>query len=460
MATEYSSTLLNSYLFPLSQSQESGDGTPSDDQYFSDDEHGHSHFTRGGDTKQMKRYAEELLQHERSTIQVKPDDTVIITPHLPQLPNEILARIMHYVLKPGPGMYGRDNRQIDQQLDLCTCTLVNKQFYAIAYPLLWREPVLELGRTQLQRINDSLATKEAPPVGHYVRNLRLDNQICNDTELLRLMPHIPHLETLSIENDTDNYLPLMTSTSLQQLPHHCPHLTSLTLWRIDLSEAALRAIGHHCHQLTDIDFNLITDLQDDFLSALSHCPLKTIRLCHMGERILLTETLVLEMTKKDLTELHLTIYEPSGLIMKIANKHNKTTVVPCWPRLQVLNLECCDGIDDATFIAFIKTHPDLQVLRLDGANLTNASLDAMAVSLRGLHSVMFNNVNGISSGGVRRWIQNCPRLVFVEFQQCDQIVGRDVLLETDNDVLRGFLKLKKHDIFKIHRAQGTGNAHG
>ncbi|ORZ06521.1 hypothetical protein BCR42DRAFT_160305 [Absidia repens] len=182
----------------------------------------------------MKRYAEGLLQHERSNIQVKPDDTVIITLHLQQLPNEILAHIIHYVLEPEHVMSQPDSRQIDQQLDLCTCILVNKQFYAVAYPLLWREPVLSSDLTQLQRMIDYLVTKE-PPMGHYVRKLRLDNITCNDNELLRLMTHIPHLETLSIGNDTDNYLPPITSTSLQHLPHHCPHLTSLTLWRIHLS---------------------------------------------------------------------------------------------------------------------------------------------------------------------------------------------------------------------------------
>ncbi|ORZ07455.1 hypothetical protein BCR42DRAFT_426288 [Absidia repens] len=409
----------------------------------------------------MKDYAEELLQHERSTIQVKPDGTVIITPHPQQLPNEILARIIHYVLEPEPGTYRPDSRRVCEQLDLCTCTLVNKQFYAVAYPLLWREPVLKFNLTQLQRMIDYLATKESP-MEHYVRKLDLDNITCNDTELLRLMTHIPHLETLSIANRNDEHFPPMTSRSLQHLPHHCSHLTSLTLSHIHLSKATICAIGQHCHQLTELVFSITTGLQDDFLSALSNCPLQRIRICRTDESIL-TEKLVMDMTRfQDLTELDLSILEPSGLIMKIANnlqQKNKTAVVPCWPRLKVLKLECCDDIDDATFICFIKTHPHLEFLRLDGANLTNASLDAMAVSLRGLRKVLFNRVNGISAGGVRRWIQNCQGLAFVMFRHCNQIVKRDVL-ETCKDLPRGSLILKKHDIFKIRHAQETGNVHG
>ncbi|CAO3593638.1 unnamed protein product [Absidia cylindrospora] len=425
---------------------------PSDDnQYASDDEH--EHFTRG-DAKQMKRYAEELLQHERSTIKVKSDGTVIITPHPRQLPNEILEHIINYLLEEtDSNMHRPDSRQMDQQLDLCTCTLVNKQFYAIAHPLLWREPVFEFDPTQLQRMLDCLATATTKqPPGHHIKRLELDFITCTDTELLLLMTHIPHLETLSLANPngTDTYLPI-TSTSLQHLPRYCSKLTSLSLSHIRLSEATIRAVGQHCHQLTKLELYCVVGLRDDFLSALSNCPLKKIRYCHVGERIL-TEKLVMDMTRfQDLTELNLTIFEPSSVIMTIANN----TTAP-WPRLKILNLGQCDAIDDATFICFIKSHPHLQVIRLDGATLTDASLDAMAVSLRDLRRLILIKVNSISSGGVRRWIHNsCQRLVSAKFQDCDQIVARDVL-ETYNDHV-GFLNLNEHDIAKIRSAQGNGN---
>ncbi|ORZ07471.1 hypothetical protein BCR42DRAFT_495998 [Absidia repens] len=249
MAIKYISTLLNNYLLPLYQSQESGDG---------------------GDTKQMNA-TPRTLQHERSNIQVKPDDTVIITLHL----HNSRMKSWHTL---SITFLSLNIRQIDQQLDLCTCILVNKQFYAVAYPLLWREPVLSSDLTQLQRMIDYLHLDRETGDG-YDKISRLDR-----------------VETLD---------------------------------------------------------------------------LRTFRPYH-GNR---------QQTQQD-----------SG--------------VPCWPRLQVLNLNCCDDIDDATFICFINTHPHLQELRLEGANLTNASLDAMAVSLRGcLRKVWFIRVHGISAGGVRRWIQ-------------------------------------------------------
>lgn len=69
----------------------------------------------GGDHKQMKRYAEEILQHERRTIQVNPDGTVIIIPHPRQLPNEILARIIDHVNET---LQRYSYRRVGQQHDL------------------------------------------------------------------------------------------------------------------------------------------------------------------------------------------------------------------------------------------------------------------------------------------------------------------------------------------------------
>ncbi|CAO3593641.1 unnamed protein product [Absidia cylindrospora] len=428
--------------------------TSDNDQYVSDNEHGHSYFTRG-DTKLMKRHAEEILHHERST---QPDGTVIITPRPPQLPNEILARIINHVDETpqrAQAYLQHDTRQIEQQLDLWTCTLVNKQFYAIANPVLWQEPVLELG---LEVLLNCLAANEQP-LGHHIKRLYLDNTTCTDTEFLRLMPHIPHLASLLIDNtdDTIAYFPPMTSTSLQHLPRYCSQLTSLTLARTPVSDAIFLALGQHCHQLTDLYLQGVEGLRDDFLSALSRCPLKKFQLCLLGPERILTDTMMMTLTRfQDLEELSLSLREPSTSIMTIAN--NTTTTVP-WPRLKDLHLGSSYAIDDATFLCFLKQHPHLQVVYLDGATLTDASLDAMAVSLYDLRRLVLRKVHGISSGGVRRWIQNgCQRLVSAEFRHCDQIVARDVLA-TYKVKDRFCLRFSEHDIANIRRAQTTGNHH-
>ncbi|ORZ07077.1 hypothetical protein BCR42DRAFT_426324 [Absidia repens] len=421
------------------------DGTK-DNQYESDDtEHGYCHFTRG-DIKQIKRYTEEILQHERSTIQVKSDGTVIITPHPRQLPNEILARIIHHIdetTQPAYILFG--SRHPDQQRDLHACTLVNRQFYALANPLLWQE--LEFHDTiHLQRLLDGLAASEQS-LGNHVRKIQLNNVACTDAQLLLLMTHVRHLETLSLENvNFTNDFPPITNTSLQHLPRYCSQLTSLKLFNIGLSDATIRAIGQHCRRLCQL--TLCGYLSDDGLATLASCPLQRLQLFHEDIENMLTEKMVMDMIRfQDLTHLDLSLFEPSSLIMTISN--NKITTGVPWPHLKYLSLDLCYDIDDATLICFIKTHPHLQEIRLKEARaLTDASLAAMAVSLCDLRRCIFEMMNGISSRGARQWIQNCQRLKRVQFRQCRQIKATDIL-ETLDDDNSDYLCLDEHDIAKI-----------
>lgn len=161
---------------------------------------------------------------------------------------------------------------------------------------------------------------------------------------------------------------------------------------------------------------------------------------------------------KALTYLRISLCEPSSLIMTLANNNN-TTTAPCWPDLKTFSLDSCNDIDNASFICFINAHSHLQFLSLENpTTLTDASLDAMAVSLHDLRECFLGGMNGISSGGVRRLIQKCQRLGLIRFQECDQIVASDVL-ETFVDNNDDYLYLNEHDIAKIRSAQGTGNVH-
>ncbi|ORY95187.1 hypothetical protein BCR42DRAFT_457622 [Absidia repens] len=85
-------------------------------------------------------HGEKFFSMNEAPFKSKSDGTVIITPHPRQLPNEILARIIHHIdetTQPAYILFG--SRHPDQQRDLHACTLVNRQFYALANPLLWQE---------------------------------------------------------------------------------------------------------------------------------------------------------------------------------------------------------------------------------------------------------------------------------------------------------------------------------
>ncbi|CAO3588586.1 unnamed protein product [Absidia cylindrospora] len=382
-------------------------------------------------TQQMKRYAED---HEKSTIQVKPDGTGIITPSFRPLPNEILARIIDYVLElPNGQLFLRHIYQHTQQRDLYTWTLVNRQFYAIANPLLWQEQLLD-GMVQpghMQRLLDCLAVTQQHSLGHYIRTLSFNDTSCTNDEFLRLMPYIRHLTSLKIENMTfATNLHAITNQSLQHFPRHCPHLTSLTLINIYLSQATIHTIGQHCHQL--VDFTLISadGLWFDTFCALSCCPLEKLTLTYDADQFrddeqrkttggILTENMVMDMTRfQDLTHLILKGFATCSLIITQNNNNNNI----CWPCLNTLELGDGDTIDDTTWIHFMQLHPHLASIELSNAHLTDASLDAMAVYLGDLSSLVFNHVDGISSVGVRRLIRNCTQLVYAGFNACGNIV--------------------------------------
>ncbi|ORZ07361.1 hypothetical protein BCR42DRAFT_472236 [Absidia repens] len=437
-----------------------------------DDEHGHSHFTCD-DSKQIQWHAEKILQNqnEGSTIQIKPDDTAIITPHPRHMPNEILECIFNHVAQKSkrlPCLYGSQER--DQRKDLYTCTLVNKLFYAIVNPLLWHEPVLDADPTHVQRLLDCLAATERP-LGHDVRKLYLRNTTCTDHQLLCLMTHVRHLETLSIDNDKplyDDDDPIaaapITNTSLQQLPRYCSQLTSLDLYNMDLSTVTLRAIGQHCLRLTEFTLFFNVKPWDGVLSALTHCPLEKLRItCDDAQWGTLTEHMVTDIAKfQGLTYLCLSVFQHSRLIMtlftnKRMKKTNKDTTTVPWPRLKTLSLDLCYDMDETSFIDFIKTHPHLQSITLEGAALTDVSLKAMAMYLHHLSDLTLYGVNSITSGGVRQLVQACHRLVFFQFYLCDPIVPSDILPAYENGTANFILY--KTDLVKIRNAQGTEDIH-
>ncbi|CAO3593779.1 unnamed protein product [Absidia cylindrospora] len=122
----------------------------------------------------------------------------------------------------------------------------------------------------MQRLLDCSAT-----MGYYVRSLVLDSNICTDTQLLLLMTHICHLETL-----------LQTISPITSTLRYCSQLTSLKLSHIILSDATICAIGHHCRQLCELTVNSSLGLPDYLLSALVNCPLKRLDLCYPGTDVL------------------------------------------------------------------------------------------------------------------------------------------------------------------------------
>ncbi|ORZ07323.1 hypothetical protein BCR42DRAFT_495914 [Absidia repens] len=372
-----------------------------------DNEYGDSHFT-GGDTKKIRCYAEEIVHHERSTIQVKPDGTVSIIPHPRQLPNEILACIIDYVAEPAhPHGCKFNSRELAQQIDLYTCTLVNKQFNSVANRVLWQEPILDIGPVHMQQLLDCLAATEQP-MGQYIRRLVLLDNTCDSSRLLRPVTHRSDLQGFFIGNeDFSNEVSPIASGSLEHLPRRCPRLfTPEPNYYQTLGDISC-AIAHYCHHLTELyvacGYDIVTS---------------------------------------------------ANIFQRNIKKMDSTMVL--WPHLKILRLSHAFDIDSTSFIYFIERHPHLELIYLVGAHLMDASLDAMTVFLPNLCKLFLDDASEISPGGMHRLIQHCQKLMLVEFGRC-KFVASDHL-EMHNDHWHRLI-LKENNITKIRDALGTGNVH-
>ncbi|ORZ07328.1 hypothetical protein BCR42DRAFT_426069 [Absidia repens] len=385
-------------------------GRTSDIQCVSDDKkYGNSHFTHG-DTEKMERYDEEMIHHERSTIQVISDDTVTNLPHLRRLPNEILECIIDHaagLLIPHNSVCHNGRWfGFEQQRALYTCTLVNKQFHSVANRVLWQEPTLYVSRTHMQQLLDCLGATEKP-LGQYIRRLVLLDTSCADSQYLRPMGQISDLEAFlnGTEDFTTKVSPLTSSSNLEYLPRRCPRLFTPEPNNNQTLGDTGRAIAHYCHHLTELSVTCGYDI----------------------------------MTSANLFQ------------------RNNIKKMVLWPHLEILRLDHAFDIDSTTFIDFIKSHPHLELIRLRDAHLTDASLDALTVFLPHLRQLLLDNASEFSSGALLRLIQHCQKLVLVELLKC-KFMMTDLLETLDNDVHE--VSLKENDIANIRRAQKTGkNVH-
>ncbi|CAO3601192.1 unnamed protein product [Absidia cylindrospora] len=81
-----------------------------------------------------------------------------------------------------------------------------------------------------------------------------------------------------------------------------------------------------------------------------------------------------------------------------------------WPRLTVCYLQGCDDMEDQDVIRFIKTHPHLEKLELSGNDFTDTVLYAIADTLPRLTYLDLSASWEFTHHGVRRIVLKCPLL--------------------------------------------------
>jgi hypothetical protein len=97
-----------------------------------------------------------------------------------------------------------------------------------------------------------------------------------------------------------------------------------------------------------------------------------------------------------------------------------------WPHLESLLLYPYNSIDESALIQFIKSHPALQYLNLEGGfPISDAILDTMAIYLEHLVDLALDSktTSTASPDSILRLIYACPHLTSIEFFGCNNTLS-------------------------------------
>ncbi|ORZ06516.1 hypothetical protein BCR42DRAFT_427274 [Absidia repens] len=366
------------------------------------------------DKNHLKRYARDITDYTATEIEIKHNGVIVLTPHFRQFPSELVTLIVSHCL---------------EQRDLWALSLVSKQFYTIANPLLWCAPKIQHS-VALDKFLYSVATFQ-PPMGFIIRKMNFSCPQWNDVHFSLLIPHLRHLEELNINGSVLN-----VKESFRHLPRHCPNLTSVDLECSTISSAAYTELGLHCHHLCQLTLRFVPYLSSDSLKFLLNCPLQKLTFifnyCHEQKKCedmmrgLWQFTLLTHLVMKNMNALH------GRLVMQ-----QNSEIHPPWPRLSLLHIDSCDKITDSDLTSFANSHPHLMELRLGRADLiTDSSLFAIASALPCLTTLYLNCNTTISENGILKLIEKCLQLTSLTLMHCTRIPWK--VTQLDHEAIESY----------------------
>ncbi|ORZ11610.1 hypothetical protein BCR42DRAFT_440640 [Absidia repens] len=345
------------------------------------------------DKNHLKRYAHEIIDYTASGIEIKHNGAILITPRFRQFPSELVSLIV---------------RDCFEQQDLCALSLVNKQFYAIANPLLWYAPKIQDGIT----VENSL-----PPLPSASRQR----------------------EELNINRDAS-----IKYDSFRHLPCHCPNLTSVELDCGSISSTAYTELGQHCLHLRQLTLNSIDYLYSFSLGSLVSCPLQKLTLNFQLYRKDRNEDHIVRDIRQLTLLTHLKINNCNDRAGKLLIQQ-KSNIPPPWPRLTLLHIHSCHDTSDSDLIPFVNSHPLLTELRLMMvSSITDNSLLAIGSTLSYLTTLYLHHSQYISEDGIFKLIGKCRQLTSLTLDYCSGIAL--MKLELDREALENYRQGRRTSI--------------
>ncbi|CAO3593740.1 unnamed protein product [Absidia cylindrospora] len=437
------------------------------------------------DFEYSKRDIHEILDYTGNTIEHQPDGSVIITPHPRHLPTEIISIIAQHVAKQIDSTHGyfpMEDRLASQR-DFYQFTLVNQQFYSVFHPILWRAPELETS-VRLDRFQTCLVEAQQPwKLGWLIQDLQLTGNHWTSVRLSLLLPYLRHLKSFGISAPpptlTDNCMKI-DPECLALLPRHCPNLHTLNLYHVDLLESTIKALNQHTRQLRSLSLRQYLTLPSSLFDKLNACPLETVVintrrlkesmvrsmmrmpkltfLVLIGDHPTLATTFFATANKKAATRAAAAAAAAAttthGGDLVASDRINNLYLSP-FPHLTTFYFHSNstnNSMTDVLLAPFLKWHPQLRVLDLNGGNYSDSTLETMALCLPHLETVQLAHNRNITAAGVRKLVQTARQLIWVSVIDCPLIKPsnfpeasphRTSPFQADNIVVLGLLALNK-----------------
>lgn len=303
------------------------------------------------------------------------------------------------------------------------CVLVNKMFYRMLIPKLWHSPrqirsggVLYRGTDlvlQCLTINNNQHQSIGPiPLGHHVRNLELA-QLDSVADLFSVLALTPQVEELRLERQQYVRYNGIQDSDMERIAQLCPHLKTLTLICLVITDESMSSFGRHCRQLRHLTLNKMDQLTPTTLFALKHCPLEQLRINYCCRFVQSPDTANHLASFHTLNSLHLHSINRnvgSDFIRRLIPRANEPAPLSL---LKHLNLIGGVTVDNNVMAAFLRAHPRLETLSLAHCQLRDTALDVIATHLRSLTSLRIDQKDALSPAKVSQVICSCHRLVSV-----------------------------------------------
>ncbi|SAM01862.1 hypothetical protein [Absidia glauca] len=306
---------------------------------------------------------------------------------------------------------------VDQQSALYECALVNKTFYAMAIPLLWREPGgAKRGHNFLPRLLQSLRQADkhclhSTPLGDNIRTLNV-SESTRLQDLHAVINNAPLVEELAIDikelNDTD----------MEQIALNCPQLKCLSFTNyFEVSDRFFDPLPH-CANLRELNILAIVH-PDQPLASLQHCPLEKLRLRSFGFDG--------DFTKKTFfggipTLTHLDMDYKTGGFLRYCQTLPSRTLFPVLTDLRIVKNHF--GVYN-DLVPFFKAHPLIRTLSLEGMNIDPAVMTSLATDL-----VHLQRLTLIKNGELPPFTQAFHRVEKLTLRGCHMNVDSTVRMAT------------------------------